>query len=94
MSTTTLRIEDSLKLRVAEAAQRDGKTPHAFMLQAITKSVDAIELNNEFHDVANERWAEMLTTGKSIGWDQARLYIEAKARGEVVRKPAARKLAR
>ena len=94
MTTTTLRIEDTLKSRVADAAQREGKTPHAFMLDAITKTVDQLELDNEFHRVADERWAELLTTGKSIGWEAAKVYMEAKARGEAARKPTARKLAR
>jgi predicted transcriptional regulator len=94
MSTTTLRIEDTLKSRVADAAQREGKTPHAFMLDAITKTVDQLELDNEFHRVADERWAELMTTGKSISWEAAKVYMEAKARGEAARKPTARKLAR
>ncbi len=94
MTTTTLRIEDALKSRVADAAQREGKTPHAFMLDAITNTVDHLDLDNDFHRVADERWAELMTTGKSVGWDQAKLYMEAKARGETARKPAARKLAR
>jgi predicted transcriptional regulator len=94
MTTTTLRIEDKLKSRVADAAQREGKTPHAFMLDAITETVNQLELNNEFHRVADERWAELTITGKSIGWDQAKLYMQAKGRGEQARKPAARKPAR
>ena len=94
MTTTTLRIEDTLKSRVADAAQREGKTPHAFMLDAITETVDQLELDNEFHRVADGRWAELMTTRKSIGWDQAKLYMEAKARGETMRKPTARKLSR
>jgi uncharacterized protein (DUF1778 family) len=94
MSTTTLRIEDTLKSRVADAAQREGKTPHAFMLDAITKTVDQLELDNEFHRVADERWAELMTTGKSISWEAAKVYMEAKARGKAARKPTARKRAR
>lgn len=35
MATTTIRIEDDLKARVAAAARHDGKTAHAFILEAI-----------------------------------------------------------
>jgi predicted transcriptional regulator len=91
MTTTTLRIDDALKSRVADAAQREGKTPHAFMLEAIADTVEKIDLDNEFHRVADARWAELVTTGKSIAWDQAKLYLAAKARGETARKPSARK---
>ena len=35
MSTTTIRLEDDLKARVAAAAERAGVTAHAFILDAI-----------------------------------------------------------
>jgi hypothetical protein len=73
MTTATLRIEDKPEFCVAEAAQRAGKTPHTFKLDAFAETVDQLELCNEIHRVADERWAELMTTGKSIGWDQAKL---------------------
>ena len=35
MSTTTIRIDDDLKARVTAAAQRAGKTAHAFILDEL-----------------------------------------------------------
>ena len=35
MSTTTIRLPDELKMRVADAAERAGMTPHGFILEAI-----------------------------------------------------------
>ena len=43
MATTTLRVPEELKARVAELAERAGKTPHAFMLEAIEESVRLAE---------------------------------------------------
>ena len=94
MTTTTIRIENDLKARVAAAAERSGKTAHAFILDAIARTVEQAELDEEFHRVADERWAKVLATGKTVPWDAARAYLEARARGERVRKPAARKLGR
>jgi predicted transcriptional regulator len=94
MTTTTIRIEDELKARVAAAAERAGKTAHAFILDAIARTVEQVELDDEFHRVADERWAKLLTTGKAVPWDEARVYLEARARGERPRKPVARKLVR
>jgi predicted transcriptional regulator len=34
MTTTTIRIDDDLKARVAAAAERAGKSTHAFILDA------------------------------------------------------------
>jgi hypothetical protein len=40
---------------------------------------------------ANARWQRVLTTGKTVPWDKAQAYLEARARGEQPRKPSARK---
>jgi len=63
MSTTTIRIDDDLKKRVAAAAERAGKTAHGFMLEAIAQTVEQAELNDEIHRVAEERWAKILAPG-------------------------------
>ena len=94
MSTTTIRIDDDLKARVAAAAQRSGKTTHGFILDAIAQTVEQAELKDAFHRVADERWKKVLATGKTVPWDELRTYLAARARGESPRKPRARKLAR
>jgi predicted transcriptional regulator len=94
MSTTTIRLEEDLKARVAAAAERTGKTSHAFILDAIAQTVEQSELDDEFHRIADKRWANILATGKTVPWEEARSYLEARSRGERPRKPAARKLGR
>ena len=91
MTTTTIRIEDDLKARVAAAAERSGKTAHAFILDAIAQTVEQVELDEAFHRIADVRWAKVLATGKTVPWDDAKTYLEARARGERPRKPVARK---
>ena len=94
MSTTTIRIEDELKGRVIAAAERAGKTAHAFILDAIAQIVEQAERDDEFHRVADDRWAKVLATGKTLPWDAAKPYLDARLRGERPRKPQARKLGR
>lgn len=94
MATTTIRIEDDLKARLATAAQRAGKTPHAFILDAIAKTVEKAELDEEFHQIAQKRWAHLVETGRSIGWEDAQAYMQARARGERPSRPIARKPSR
>ena len=91
MSTTTIRIEDDLKARIAAAAERAGKSSHGFILDAIAETLEQAELDQEFHRIADERWAKVLATGKSVPWDDAKAYLEARARGERPRRPTARK---
>ncbi|MGI9026853.1 MAG: CopG family ribbon-helix-helix protein [Burkholderiaceae bacterium] len=94
MSTTTIRIDDDLKARVAAAAARVGKTSHGFILDAISQTVEMAELNEDFHRTADKRWAKILATGKTVSWDEMRKYLAARARGTRPRKPQARKLVR
>jgi predicted transcriptional regulator len=89
--TTTIRIEDDLKARLAAAAEKAGKTPHAFILDAIAQKVEQVELDEAFHRLADKRWAQVLATGRTVPWDEARTYIESRARGDRPRRPAARK---
>ena len=94
MSTTTIRIDDDLKVRVAAAAQRAGKTAHAFILDAISQTVEQVELDSAFNTLADQRWANIQASGKTVPWDDAKAYLAARASGESARKPAARKLAK
>lgn len=88
--TTTIRIDDDLKARVAAAAERAGKTAHAFILDAIACTVEQVEQDAAFHRVADQRWTKILATGKTVPWDEAKAWLEARSRGERPRKPTAR----
>lgn len=99
MSTTTIRIEEDLKARVAAAAQQMGKSAHAFIVDALAERVEQVELDTAFHAVADERWADIRSTGKTVAWDDAKAYLADRAsaagnEGATPRRPAARKLAR
>ena len=94
MSTTTIRIEDDLKARVAAAAQRAGKTAHAFILEAISQTVEQVELDNAFNATADRRWASIQASGKTVPWDDAKAYLAESARSKPAREPAARILAK
>ena len=89
--TTTIRLEEQLKARVAAAAERAGKTAHAFIRDAIAQTVEQAELDDAFHRLADERWANILATGETVGWDDVRDWLAARSRGEHPARPAARK---
>ena len=89
MSTTTIRIEDALKARIAAAAQQAGKTAHAFILDAISQTVEQVEQENAFNALADQRWASIQVGGKTVPWDDAKAYLTARANGKPARKPSA-----
>jgi len=94
MSTTTIRISDELKARVAAAAKAAGTTPHNFILEAIAEKADQDERRNDFLDEAQRRYAGVIATGKTISWDEMRGYLEARVSGKPARRPTPKKLAR
>ena len=94
MPTTTIRLPEDLKRRIARAAQRAGTTSHAFILDAIAEKADEDERRNDFHETAERRYAEIVASGKTIPWSEMRGYLEGRLAGKKLRRPAARKLAR
>ena len=94
MTTTTIRIPEALKARIAPAAKRAGTTPHSFILDAIAEKADQEERRADFNQVAEDRYARIVASGKAIPWNEMRGYLEDRLAGRKARRPAARKLAR
>lgn len=90
MGTTTIRLEDDLKARVATAAKRAGKTTHAFILDALAETVAQAEHDAALDAVAEERWATLVATGETVGWDDAKTWLLARSRGEHPTRPKPR----
>jgi predicted transcriptional regulator len=94
MSTTTIRLPQDLKARVAAAAKRAGTTAHSFILEAIAEKAAEQERRSDFHDVAEKRYSEIAASGKTIPWSEMRSYLENRIAGKKARRPLAKKLAR
>ena len=94
MTTTTIRLPEDLKARVATAAKRSGTTPHAFILEAIAEKTEQAELRADFDEVAEQRYADIVSSGKTISWAEMRKYLEARVAGKSAKRPVAKKLAR
>ena len=94
MSTTTIRLPEDLKARVAAAAKRSGTTSHSFILEAIAEKAEQDERRADFNKVAEERYARIVASGKTSPWDEMRGYLEDRLAGKAAKRPAARKLAR
>lgn len=94
MPTTTIRLPEDLKARVAAAAKRSGTTTHGFILEAIAEKTKQEELRADFDAVAEDRYARIVASGKTIPWQEMRGYLEDRLAGKKVKRPATRKLAR
>ncbi len=94
MPTTTIRMPEDLKARVAAAARRADTTPHGFILEAIAEKAAQEERRADFDGVAEDRYARIVASGKTIPWQEMRGYLEARIAGKAVKRPLAHKLAR
>lgn len=92
MSTTTIRLPDELKSRIARAAKQAGTTSHNFILEAIAEKTDAAERRADFYAEARRRYAEFLENGESIPWKEVRSYLLDRIRGKATSRPVAHKL--
>lgn len=91
MSTTTIRIEEELKTRIATAAARAGKSSHAFIVDTLAETVERSEMDEALHRIADERWAMLRRTGEAVDWDDAKAYARARAAGKETPRPSTRK---
>lgn len=91
MSTTTIRLPQELKARIAKAAERAGKTTHSLILEAIDEKAEREELRADFDAEADARFSKILATGETIPWAEMRNYLESRVAGKQVMRPVAEK---
>ena len=94
MATTSIRLPDDLKARIAEAAKQVGTTTHNFILAAVSEKAKQIELRAEMEAVAAKRYADIVSSGETIAWDDMRVYLKARIAGNAAKRPLARKFSR
>lgn len=91
MSTTTIRLPPELKARIAQAAERTGKTTHSFILEAISEKTEREESGALFDAEADARFTRIVESGETIPWSEMRQFLEDRMAGKQVRRPVAKK---
>lgn len=92
--TTTIRLPDELKARLARLAELEGTSTHSLILDAIAEKVDALEHRHTFHEEAQQRLAHLEETGMGIAWVDMKRYLDARMAGEDVSPPASQPIGR
>lgn len=87
MPTTTVRVPDELRARIARAAKHAGTTPHALMLEALEARVELEEARAAMVAEAVERDGEWTRTRRGYAWGDVREYVSARAEGQKVPRP-------
>ena len=86
-STTTLKLPKELKARITSAAQAVGKSPHAFMVEALETQARLAELRLSFINDAVASAADVDAGGALYAMEDVHSYIFARTAGKTVKRP-------
>lgn len=93
-ATTTIRLPEELRSRIAAAAERAGKTTHGFILEALAEKAELEEQRAGFDAEADARFASIVQSGNTVAWSEARVYLQQRVAGaRPPRPPAVKKSA-
>ena len=70
-ATTTLKLPEELKVRIASAAQATGKSAHAFMIEALEAQAHLAEMRQSFINDAIASAAEVDAGGAVVDFGGA-----------------------
>ena len=86
-SPTTLKVPDDLRARLAEQAQAEGKSPHAYMLDALREKADRADRRREYLAAGAAALVEYERTGIAYAMEDVEQYILGVAAGKKPRRP-------
>jgi predicted transcriptional regulator len=86
-ATTTLKLPDNLKKRIAPLADSAGKTPHAWMVEAIEAQATLAEKRKAFVADARAAEEEVERTGLVYRAADVHRYVRARAAGKKAPRP-------
>ena len=86
-TTTTLKLPEELKARIASSAQASGRTPHAFMIEALEVQTRMAEMRQSFINDAIASAAEVDAGGALYAMEDVQAYILARTTGKTAKRP-------
>ena len=86
-TTTTLKLPENLKKRIAPLAKSTGKTPHAWMIEALDVQASLAEKRKAFIADALAAEREVRETGVVYRAGDVHRYIRARAAGKNAARP-------
>lgn len=86
-ATTTLKLPEELKARIAASAQASGMSPHAFMLAALEAQARLAEMRQAFIADALASAAEVDAGGALYAMEDVQAYIAARTTGKSAKRP-------
>jgi predicted transcriptional regulator len=86
-SPTTLKVPDELRARLAAQAEAEGKSAHAYMLEALKEKADRAERRQEYLASGSAALTEYERTGIAYAMEDVEQYILGMAAGKKPSRP-------
>lgn len=86
-TTTTLKIPEDLKSNIATIARAEGKTPHAWMVEALQTGAVLAQQRREFIDQAGLAAEEIDAGGPLYAHEDVAAFLRGKRAGKMLAKP-------
>lgn len=86
-SATTIKLPEDLKQRIAPLAEAAGKTPHAWMVEALERQAAMAEARKAFLQDAEAAAAEVDADGALYAAEDVATYLLARAAGRAPSRP-------
>ncbi|HZZ92027.1 MAG TPA: ribbon-helix-helix protein, CopG family [Usitatibacter sp.] len=87
-SPTTLKLPEDLKARLAAQAEAEGKSPHAYMVEALAEKVERAERRREYLAAGAAALDEYERTGIAYAMEDVEEYFIGIAAGRKLPRPA------
>jgi len=91
---TTLKVPDDLRARLAAQAEAEGKSAHAYMLEALREKADREDRRREYLAAGAEALGVYERTGIAYAMEDVERYILGVAAGKKPKPPKPVKAAR
>ncbi len=85
--STSIKLPEDLKKRVARVVKGTDQSPHAFMVEAIRLETERAEKRRRFHADAVAARAAFQRTGSGYALADVEAHYRAKLQGRTTRKP-------
>ncbi len=82
MTTTSLKLPETLKSQIAATAARQGKTAHALMVETLQTAMDDAALRQQFYADGEAAYQETLRTNQVYRADDVFAWMRARVKGE------------
>ncbi len=91
MTTSSLRLDDSLRARIAHVARATEQTPHSFMVQALAEKVDEAEWKLGIQQEALRPDQAMVAGEPAVEWHEMKSWLQQRLDTGKKKSPASKR---